>query len=705
MKNLIFLFIIVLAINESNAQPSAFIQVDQFGYKINAEKVAVFSNPIIGFNANLSFQAPQLAELRRTLNQQLVFTGAVNIWNNGQVQAESGDQGWWFDFSAVKDTGSFYVFDPVNSQSSAGFRISENPYADVMKAAGRMYFYNRCNAPKSLPFANAKWTDGINFLNSLQDSNCRYVNDKNNILLEKDLSGGWFDAGDYNKYITFTYNTLHDLLYAFQENPQAFKDDWNIPESGNGIPDLLDEIKWELDWMNKMTNQDGSVHLKMGSIEYSDNSASPPSNNFDPRYYGPVCSSASVTVASVFAHAAIVFKDIEGYEGYSSSLAQKAETCFAYSMPFYNNNSWQTDCDDGSIKAGDADENALGQLERMVSASVYLYEITGKENYHSFFKSNYLKTTPMKNSFWSGDLPTIQDALIYYAYQLNNSDPLVKSSIRNNITTAINNNWNGFFGWSNEDLYRAFTPTWTYHWGSNKPKAAYGSLNMNIAKYNMVPDSANFARKANEQLHYFHGVNPLGMVMLSNMYSYGAEKSVNEIYHTWFNDGTIYDNALTSPNGPAPGFVTGGPNANFSVPSISPPSGQPAMKSYLDFNNGWPDNSWEISEPAIYSQAAYIRLLANQVGKEVTTSVLISNSVNKIGIYPNPMKMNFTIKGLNDISHIYVYDIMGRQVMTTVYVPNFKNIDISQLEAGTYFILIQNNFHDLIYSDKIVVFK
>lgn len=124
-------------------------------------------------------------------------------------------------------------------------------------------------------------------------------------------------------------------------------------------------------------------------------------------------------------------------------------------------------------------------------------------------------------------------------------------------------------------------------------------------------NAVSLARKAAEQVHYFHGVNPQGMVYLSNMYAFGGDRCANEIYHTWFNDGTIYDNALTSPNGPAPGYVVGGPNADYTIGSQSPPFGQPRQKSYLDFNTGWPTNSWEITEPAIYYQAAYIRLLAH----------------------------------------------------------------------------------------------
>jgi endoglucanase len=705
MKTFLNFCFYFLLVNNLISQISPFIQIDQFGYAPHSEKVAVISNPIIGFNSQLTYQAPLTLEVKRASDQQTVFTGGVQIWKNGQMQSQSGDIGWWFDFSALQDTGSFYIYDSFNNQTSGEFQINQNPYSNVLKAAGRMYYYNRCNDSKELPYAGAKWTDGMNFMNPQQDANCRYVYDKNNISKEKDLRGGWFDAGDYNKYVTFTFNTIHDLLYAFEENPEAFGDDWNIPESNNGFPDLLDELKWELDWLQRMVNPDGSVHLKMGSIDYAENALSPPSANFDKRYYGPICSSASVTVASVFGHAAVVMKNIKGLEGYGNQLQEIAESCFDYCMPFSTNNTWQTNCDDGTIKAGDADESAQGQLERMISASVYLYELTGQAKYHDYFINNYLKATPLINSFWSGDLPTIQDALIRYAYKLSNTNKTVKDKIQSNLTTAINNNWNGFFGWSEEDLYRAYTPDWTYHWGSNKPKAAYGTLNMNIAHYNMVNDSTKFAKKAIEQLHYFHGVNPLGLVMLSNMYPYGAEKSVNQIYHSWFNEGTVYDDALLSPNGPAPGFVTGGPNANFSVSTISPPANQPAMKSYLDFNNGWPENSWEISEPAIYSQAAYIRLLANQVGTQIITSTNPQNPQTSFNVYPNPADNWIIFSGFTEDVSIKIIDQFGSIKIYQKSVHPNNQVDISGLINGVYMVVVTENGLSKIYTNKLCILR
>jgi hypothetical protein len=119
-------------------------------------------------------------------------------------------------------------------------------------------------------------------------------------------------------------------------------------------------------------------------------------------------------------------------------------------------------------------------------------------------------------------------------------------------------------------------------------------------------------------VHYFHGVNPIGKVYLTNLYDSKADSSINEIYHSWFGDGTVYDNALTSPKGPPPGFVPGGANPTYAPdPSyggtISPPQNNPAQKSYKDWNTSYPQNSWTISEIGIYTQAAYVRAVSKFV--------------------------------------------------------------------------------------------
>jgi hypothetical protein len=109
----------------------------------------------------------------------------------------------------------------------------------------------------------------------------------------------------------------------------------------------------------------------------------------------------------------------------------------------------------------------------------------------------------------------------------------------------------------------------------------------------------------------------MGFVYLTNMNTLGAEFSVNEMYHAWFADGTVWDSAATSLYGPPPGYLTGGPNPSYSPdasymgPPIEPPENQPIQKSYRDWNTSWPQNSWEVTECHIPYQAAYVRLLAN----------------------------------------------------------------------------------------------
>jgi hypothetical protein len=122
-----------------------------------------------------------------------------------------------------------------------------------------------------------------------------------------------------------------------------------------------------------------------------------------------------------------------------------------------------------------------------------------------------------------------------------------------------------------------------------------------------------------------HGVNPLSLVYLSNMGAFGAESSVTRFFHTWFSHGSRWDAAGVSQYGPPPGYLTGGPNPSYTWDSCcpsgcggtscgpsqpSPPAGQPPAKSYKDFNDGWPIDSWSISEPDLAYQARYVRLLS-----------------------------------------------------------------------------------------------
>jgi len=145
------------------------------------------------------------------------------------------------------------------------------------------------------------------------------------------------------------------------------------------------------------------------------------------------------------------------------------------------------------------------------------------------------------------------------------------------------------------------------------------------------PSKDLYSRRAAERyVHYIHGLNPLGFVYLSNMFDYGATTGVTTFFHTWFSHGSaLWDKVGVSKYGPAPGFLTGGPNPSYTVDgccasgcgagnscdseSLSPPLGQPAQKAYKDFNASWPINSWSVTENSCGYQVAYIRLLSKFV--------------------------------------------------------------------------------------------
>ena len=697
MKRFNFLLFLFFSCTILSQDLSNHIHVDQFGYTPEAIKVGVLSDPQVGYNSNESYTAPATIEVRNAVTNATVLSVSPVLWNNGNTHEQSGDRGWWVDFSGVTTEGTYYLYDASANERSAIFTIGESVYEEVLKAAGRMFFYNRCNDAKEEPYAEG-WPDGDNFQ---QDTQTRFIYDQGNAALERELSGGWFDAGDYNKYVTFASDAVHDLLAAYEENPQAFSDDWNIPESGNGVPDVLDEVKWELDWLLKMNQTDGSTIIKMGSRNFSENIESPPSANTDTRYYGPTCTSASIAVAGMFAHASKVFSGISGYEDFAELLLNRAITSYAYAQPFVANGTLETNCDDGSIVAGDADRNVEAQEEEFVVASAYLFELTGESGYSDYIISKVPSLQTVVSPFWGPYKTQVHDALLLYA-NTSGAESATVSTIINSFTSDAQNNFNGYYGLTDLDLYRAYQPDFSYHWGSNNPKASYATVNK-LAIDNGINPSQHDSYRAyiNEVIHYFHGVNPQGMVYLSNMYPFGAERSVNEIYHSWFFDGTDYDNAITSPIGPAPGFVTGGPNQGFSVTSLTPPAGQPAQKSYLDFNDGYPNSSWEISEPAIYYQAAYIRMLANSVQVDEALSVE-ENDIVETGfkIYPNPATATFQIDGVAQESQLEIYSVLGQFIHSQSVVPN-SSVDISRLTKGIYFVrLYQNN---TINTQKLIV--
>src|SRR5258705_12764669 len=125
MKNhlpllLTFCVLVLLPIALMAAPPAVnyHIHVDQFGYRCDAAKIAVISDPQTGYNSSDHFNpgtGTNKYEVRRWSDDVAVFTGTIKKWNTGTIQTQSGDKVWWFTFSAVSTPGDYYIFDKTNN--------------------------------------------------------------------------------------------------------------------------------------------------------------------------------------------------------------------------------------------------------------------------------------------------------------------------------------------------------------------------------------------------------------------------------------------------------------------------------------------------------------------------------------------------------------------------------------------------------------
>ena len=313
-------------------------------------------------------------------------------------------------------------------------------------------------------------------------------------------------------------------------HPAYFTDDYNIPESGNGIADILDEVKWEIDWLTRMQDATGTngLLLKVGADNF--NAASPPSADNNPRFHVPECTSSTITGAAVFSLASIVYKSLSntGMNTYGNALLARATNAWNRAKQTTSNFSiFQTSCDDLDIKAGDADLDVQGQQEMVLTAATYLYEATGNSEYKNCFDTLYLKARPMAFNWWGPYYGPVERALLRYT-TFSGAAATVANNIKN--TKAAQNGVMSINDYSNRtDLYSSFLPDDQFHWGSNEVKANAGLNNLDFVTYNINTAQQDLYKETSQAyLHWFHGVNPIGKVMLSNMYTYGGDSCINE---------------------------------------------------------------------------------------------------------------------------------------------------------------------------------
>jgi hypothetical protein len=597
------------------------IIVDQFGWRADApRKVVLFADPTGGQNSASRYTPGATFEVRRVSDDGVAFSGSVVSWHAGAIDASSLDKVWSGDFSALTTPGDYYVYDPATQKRSYPFRLDNNLFDDILKTSDRTYYYQRSGTDITAQYGG-NWTHPASHVGPNQDTAAQPTGGATGPA--RDLSGGWYDAGDFNRYVPFTTGVIWDLLSAYEWNPGAFGDDSNIPESGNGAPDLLDEVKWETDWLLKMQTEDGSVLNRVGDMSY--NVGSGPAADTQPRYYTRSTTWATASFAASAAHAARIFAQYDWqYPGYAARLQAAAEKAWSY-LELQPTMFPASGSDGGTLAAAPAGSDAAADKRLRILASAELWKTTGNAKYRTFFEAHYKDADAADNGLHPllGSWPHFDPAAatdLKRAFMTYATTPGATASIVTEIKTSLRNMVDGqiLASYTNgDDPYRAFMWDGHYTWGSNQLKSQWANLLTYAIRLNVNPaNNARYREAAEEYLHYFHGRNALSEVYLSNMGALGGDKSPMQMYHGWFQDGSpLYDGA-SSTYGPAPGYLEGGPNRYFSVSWVAPPYGQPEQKAYKDWNTAWNtqhqanENSWEVTEPAIYYQAAYTLLLS-----------------------------------------------------------------------------------------------
>ncbi|HTL83391.1 MAG TPA: glycoside hydrolase family 9 protein [Bacteroidia bacterium] len=690
----------------SQATFTSQIRIDQVGYRTTDKKMAVVSDPQVGFNASVSYTPSSTLEVHVYSSNALVYSGPCAAWNGGATNTQSGDKAWWFDFSSVTAPGEYVIYDPANGVESFPFHISDDVYDNALRCALRTYYFQRCGIAKQMPYSgNANYTDVVCHHGALQDLDCRAVT--NPVAgTSKDLSGGWHDAGDYNKYVNFTLATMNYLMDAYEQNPTAFDDANNIPESGNGVPDILDEAKWELDWLLKMQLSDGSELMKVSTAGFT--GGTPPSTETAQRFYGAAQSSSTRTAACVFAHAAIVFK------AQPSALMQAyGDTLLAHALlawTWLQNNPGYSNYTNSGFSSANPEVSHYDQDATSFSAAVYLYAATNNTTYRTFVDANYTNLQPYQWTYWYPFESVYQNAMLYYT-TTPGASPGTVNAIRNNCANSVTNNNVDLLPayLANTDPYLAYMKDQDYVWNNNQFKAETGSIYANMNRYNIYAASAADFRDASlGYLHYFHGVNVFGSCFLSNANAFGGDRFTMQIYHGWFGDGTIYDSTANY-LGPPPGYLVCGvdyyfaPDAAYTGPPIAPPMNQPVQKSYKDWNTSWPENSWQCSEVGIYTEAAYIKLLSTYCNAPIATSVYQYEENSAWDIYPNPaayeMSINSTVPGT-----LLIYNSIGEKTVQQHIVEGVNRVDISELAPGIYFCSFSSK-GELLETKKLMIVR
>lgn len=510
------------------------------------------------------------------------------------VHSGEGDFYWGFDtdsqydvyradFSDFQTVGTYRVIlDGIGE--SYPFEIANDVYTDVTYIGMRALYLQRSGIDiNDADISGLSLVGGHTAPAVLWDDNS----------VSMDVSGGWYDAGDYGRYIPTGTFAVNQLLLAYHANPDLFPDGaLDIPESGNGVPDLLDEIRWEVEWLLKMQREDGAVHHKVTTRSfpaYGTLAADDPAQ----LYVFGVSSADTAYFAGALAQASVAFADIDPeFSAQCLEAAQRAWTWLADYPDQFPQGGFQNPPVSEYPMQGGYDFVGIENVPRMWAAAE-LFKATGDPAYEAAFESYFVGFEAGQAMSWANFYPmalyaylttegadaelTAQVAEIFQAQ----AAEIYAVSQLSPYQVALNDSVEGFY----------------YVWGSNQVALAHGL-------YLMLADSLfpteGYTAAAKAQVDYLLGLNPLA-------YTYVGGIGENSVLYPHHNVSFHYKTSI-------PGFVTEGPNSQGAggdaVLIALRESGAPSSHSYID---DW--DSWASNEPTVDANATFTALMAYVLGE------------------------------------------------------------------------------------------
>ena len=234
-------------------------------------------------------------------DEKVVFSGVLVDQGTWQT---SGEKVMIGDFTEYNTPGTYHIIVDENT-SSYPFEIKNNIYQPALHAAIKSYYFQRASMAIEESYGGIyKRAAGH------PDDACIYHPSSGRSEGTLSAPGGWYDAGDYGKYIVNASLSVGEMLLLVEQFPDAISDgDLNIPESDNGISDLWDELRYELDWILTMQDDDGGVYFKLTALGFG-GFIMPEAYDLD-RYIIGKATASTLDFAAVLAQASRLYKEID----------------------------------------------------------------------------------------------------------------------------------------------------------------------------------------------------------------------------------------------------------------------------------------------------------------------------------------------------------------------------------------------------------